>query len=102
MSMFAAAASKTARRVSMFAAAASKTARRVNMFAAKFAADTVCAQPPRFLAPTDAALRAGFAGCAKPAPAVLYPAFRAAFLAGYHAQITAARTTGPASPQAPR
>lgn len=56
-----------------------KRARRVETFAAKFAADTVCAEPPRYVKPTNTNLRRAFANCGRPPDADLYDDIRAAF-----------------------
>jgi hypothetical protein len=55
--------------------------RRVEMFAAKFAADTIRQEPPRYVEPTDTALSVAFAGCVRPPAADLYDEIRAAFAA---------------------
>lgn len=56
---------------------AAKRARRVAMYAAKFVAETVGAEPPGHVEPTDDALRATFEHCVRPAPADLYDEIRA-------------------------
>lgn len=58
--------------------AAAKRYRIAAQFAGKFCADTICQEPPQPLEPTDANLARVFAGCAKPAPAELYPEIRSA------------------------
>jgi hypothetical protein len=60
-----------------------KLARRVTAYAAKFAAETVLAEPPRYVEPTDVNLAATFAGCGRPTPVALYEAVRAEFAAQY-------------------
>jgi hypothetical protein len=64
-------------------AAQTKDARRISMFAAKFAADTVSAEPASYVEPTDANLSAAFAGCSRPPTVELYPEIRALFIAVY-------------------
>jgi hypothetical protein len=72
-------------------------ARRVEMFAAKFAADTVSAEPARYVEPTDANLSAAFAGCSRPPASGLYPEIRALFTSTYArpAEIVAEAETTP-------
>ncbi|WP_431728507.1 hypothetical protein [Verrucosispora sp. TAA-831] len=54
-------------------------ARRREGYAAKFAAETVSAEPPRYVAPTDAAFAATFAHCVGVPATGEYPAIREAF-----------------------
>lgn len=78
---------------------AAKRARRVEMAAAKFAAETVSMEPPRYVEPTDENLSRLFAGCVKPPPVDLHDDIRAAFAREYAAKIVqvAAPTPKPVS-----
>jgi|GEM_PF-3829338 len=66
--------------------------RRASGYAAKFAAETVSAEPPRWEAPTDDAFATRFARCAKVPGHPLYPLIRALFEHTYAETIAAART----------
>lgn len=52
-------------------------------YAAKFAAETVYYEPPRWENPTDEAFAARFAGCVRVPASDMYPLIREAFLAEY-------------------
>lgn len=52
-------------------------------YAARFAAETVCYEPPQWKDPTDEAFAAHFAGCVRVPPSDMYPLIRDAFLAEY-------------------
>lgn len=66
-------------------------AARPSKYAAKFAAETVSAEPARYVDPTDGAFAETFANCGRIPPASTYPAIRAAFMSEYKDAIAAAR-----------
>lgn len=75
-------------------------AARPGKLAAKFAAETVHAEPAQYREPTDEAFVETFANCGRIPPATMYPAIREAFLAGYADDI-AALTAPPVESEQP-
>lgn len=59
--------------------------RLISQYAAKFAADTICYEPPEWVEPTDGNLATALGRCVRPPHAVELPAIRAAFLDAFTA-----------------